>query len=223
MRRAALYLRVSTKDQSIENQRLELERVAQAKGWEIMAIYQDEGISGAKGRESRPAFDKMLKDAVRNKFQVLMSWDVSRLGRSLTGLIAALDDLLCHHIDLYLHQQAVDTTTPSGKAMFQMIGVFAEFERNMTSERVKAGLSVARSKGRKLGRPFKYIDTAQMQRDREAGMSIRAIACQNEMSVGKIHRTLVRLHKERPLRVHNSSNGATTLISLTPEERGTTG
>ena len=153
MKRAALYLRVSTKEQTTDNQRLELERVAQAKGWQISAIYEDEGISGAKGRDKRPSYDRMLKDAVRARFDVLMAWDVSRLGRSLTHLVQCLDDLHSNGVDLYLHQQAIDTTTPSGKAMFQMTGVFAEFERAMIRERVKAGLARAVMAGTSLGRP----------------------------------------------------------------------
>ena len=93
------------------------------KGWQIIEVYEDNGISGVKGRDKRPAFDKALKDVVRGKFDVLMSWDVSRLGRSLSDLVQALADLHANRVDLYLHQQAIDTTTPSGKALFQMCGV----------------------------------------------------------------------------------------------------
>ena len=187
MTRAALYLRVSTKDQTTENQSLELERVALAKGWQITAIYEDEGISGAKGRDKRPAYDRMLKDSVRAKFDVLMSWDVSRLGRSLTGLVTTLDELHGHNVDIYLHQQAIDTTTPSGKAMFQMTGVFAEFERSMIRERVLAGLARARAGGKKLGRPALTIDIAAIQQDRKRGKPLRQIALEQGVSVGKIH------------------------------------
>ena len=190
MKKAALYLRVSTKDQTTENQRLELERVAEAKGWEIGPVYQDEGISGAKGRDKRPAYDQMLKDAVRAKFNVLMAWDVSRLGRSLGGLVQALEELHSQKVDLYLHQQALDTTTPSGKALFQMCGVFAEFERAMLSERVKAGLVRAAANGARLGRPAIAIDPLKIKEEHVRGASIRTIARKNQVSVGKIHSIL---------------------------------
>ncbi|ESZ36376.1 recombinase family protein [Mesorhizobium sp. L2C066B000] len=187
VKQAALYLRVSTKDQTTENQRLELVRVAHAKNWQIVSVYQDEGMSGAKGRDRRPAYDQMLKDAVRAKFDVLMSWDVSRLGRSLTGLIAALDELHSQNVDLYVHQQAIDTTTPAGKAMFQMTGVFAEFERSMIRERVMAGLARAQAKGKKLGRPQVEIDQHGLRQDRLSGLSVRELAEKYRISVGKAH------------------------------------
>ena len=187
MKRAALYLRVSTKEQTTENQRLELERVAKAKGWQISAIYEDEGISGAKGRDKRPSYDQMLKDAVRARFDILMAWDVSRLSRSLTHLVQALDDLHSNDVDLYLHQQAIDTTTPSGKAMFQMTGVFAEFERSILRERVKAGLARALLRGASLGRPSLKIDDEGLRADRRRGMSFRQIATKHGISVGKVH------------------------------------
>ena len=187
MKRAALYLRVSTKEQTTDNQRLELERVAQAKGWQMSAIYEDEGISGAKGRDKRPSYDQMLKDAVRARFDVLMAWDVSRLGRSLTHLVQCLDDLHSNGVDLYLHQQAIDTTTPSGKAMFQMTGVFAEFERAMIRERVKAGLARAVMAGKSLGRPRIPVSRSDVVEDRRKGMSLRAISELHQISLGTVH------------------------------------
>lgn len=190
MKRAAMYLRVSTKDQTTENQRIELERVATAKGWAIAGVYEDGGISGAKGRDKRPQYDRLLKDAVRAKFDVVMAWDVSRLGRSLAGLVQALDDLQADGVDLYLHQQALDTTTPSGKALFQMCGVFAEFERAMISERVKAGLARSVEGGMKLGRPEVAVSPAQIGADRSAGLTIREIAKKNGISIGTAHSML---------------------------------
>lgn len=187
MKKAALYVRVSTKEQTTENQKLELERVADAKGWQIAVVYEDAGISGAKGRDKRPAFDQALRDAVRARFDVLMSWDVSRLGRSLSGLVETLDQLQANKVDLYLHQQALDTTTPSGKALFQMCGVFAEFERSMIGERVKAGLQRARLAGQVLGRPQISLDQAEIKKARAGGMSIREIATTYSISVGKAH------------------------------------
>lgn len=152
-RRAALYLRVSTDDQTVANQQRELEAVAERAGWQITAVYKDEGISGSKGRDRRPGLDAMLKDATRRQFDVVLAWSVDRLGRSLQDLVAMLSDLHGSNIDLYLHQQAIDTTTPAGKAMFQMMGVFAEFERSMIRERVKSGMARAKAQGKRLGKP----------------------------------------------------------------------
>lgn len=152
-RRAALYLRVSTGGQTTDNQRLELEAVAERCGWVIAAVYEDAGVSGAKGRDKRLQFNNLCRDAARRRFDVVTAWSVDRLGRSLQDLVAFLGDLHGCGVDLYLHQQGIDTTTPSGKAMFQMLGVFAEFERAMIRERVQAGLSRARQQGKRLGRP----------------------------------------------------------------------
>jgi DNA invertase Pin-like site-specific DNA recombinase len=152
-KRAAIYLRVSTEGQTTENQRRELEAAAAQRGWTVTATYSDAGISGAKGRDARPGLDRMLKDATRGKFDVLMCWAVDRMGRSLTDLVVTLRDLQAAGVDLFLHQQAVDTTTPSGKAMFGMLGVFAEFERSMIQARVNAGLARAKAAGVTLGRP----------------------------------------------------------------------
>lgn len=153
MKRAAIYLRVSTDGQTTENQRRELEQTASRAGWQIVEIYEDAGISGAKGRDKRPAFDRLLKDAARRKFDIVAAWSVDRLGRSLQDLTSFLSDIHGYGIDLYLHQQGIDTTTPAGKAMFQMLGVFAEFERAMIRDRVHAGLSRAKASGVILGRP----------------------------------------------------------------------
>jgi DNA invertase Pin-like site-specific DNA recombinase len=153
MRRAVLYLRVSTIDQTTANQERELRQVAERMGCEITKVYKDHGISGAKGRDKRPAFDAMCRDASRRQFDVVMAWSVDRLGRSLQDLVGFLSELHALGVDLLLHQQDLDTTTPAGKALFQMMGVFAEFERAMIQERVRAGLARARDEGKKLGRP----------------------------------------------------------------------
>jgi DNA invertase Pin-like site-specific DNA recombinase len=150
MKRVALYLRVSTDDQTCENQRRELEAAAKRHGWEIAAVFRDDGISGAKGRDGRPGFDRMLKAAVRREFDGIAAWSVDRLGRSLQDLIQFLGELHAKGIGLYLHQQGLDTTTPAGKAMFQMMGVFAEFERAMIVERVRSG--IARKRAEQGGR-----------------------------------------------------------------------
>ncbi len=147
------YLRVSTNGQTVENQRLALQKVATAAGWEVVGEYVDEGISGAKGRDKRPAFDRMLNDATRRRFDMIASWSVDRLGRSLQDLVGFLGEIRAAGVDLFLEQQGLDTSTPSGRAMFGMAGVFAEFERSMIVERVNAGLDRARAQGKTLGRP----------------------------------------------------------------------
>ena len=190
MKRAVLYLRVSKQDQSIENQRSELERVANARGWRIVGTFKDEGVSGAFGREVRAQYDAMLKQGIQAKYDVVMAWDVSRLSRSLSDLVSTLDDLHACGIDLYLHQQAVDTTTPAGKAMFQMCGVFAEFERGMLSERVKAGLRRAKEQGKTLGRPLKVANIEALLNGRKEGKTIRKLAREHKLSVGKVHSLL---------------------------------
>ena len=153
MKRAVLYLRVSTLDQTVANQERELREIAGRVGCEIVKVYRDHGISGAKGRDKRPGFDALCRDATKRQFDMVMAWSVDRLGRSLQDLVGFLSELHALGIDLYLHQQALDTSTPAGKAMFQMMGVFAEFERAMIAERVRAGLARAKSEGKRLGRP----------------------------------------------------------------------
>jgi len=152
MKRAVLYLRVSTVEQTTANQERELLEVAGRMGCEIVRVYKDHGISGAKGRDKRPAFNALMRDAAQRKFDMVMAWSVDRLGRSLQDLVSFLSELHALHIDLFLHQQGLDTTTPGGKAMFQMMGVFAEFERAMIQERVRAGLRRAKDEGKQLGR-----------------------------------------------------------------------
>src|SRR5262249_4730928 len=151
------YLRVSLKDkdQTTENQRLELEAVAARLGHEIIGIYEDKGISGAKGRDKRPAFDRLHRDATSRKFDIVMAWSIDRVGRSLQDLLHFLEHLHAKQIGLYLHQQNIDTTTPAGKLMFQMCGAFAEFERNLIRERVLAARAKTKgtNSGKAIGRP----------------------------------------------------------------------
>jgi DNA invertase Pin-like site-specific DNA recombinase len=153
LKKVALYSRVSTDNQTTENQLLELREVAARNGWVVVQEFTDQGISGAKGRDQRTAFDALIKAAMRKEFDLIASWSVDRLGRSLQDLVAFLFDIHAKQVDLYLHQQGMDTSTPSGKALFQMMGVFAEFERAMIQERVKAGLQRAKAQGKRLGRP----------------------------------------------------------------------
>ena len=137
--------------------------MAARSGHQIVAVYRDEGISGSN-RDKRPGFDAMHKDASRRKFDLVMAWSVDRLGRSLQDLIGFLSELHSLDIDLGLHQQGIDTTTPAGKAMFQMMGVFAEFERSMIVERVRAGVARAKASGTKSGKAFGRPRTVRLWR-----------------------------------------------------------
>ena len=193
IKRVALYVRVSTDHQTIKNQERELAAVAERHGWSVVAVFKDQGISGAKGRDKRPGLDKLMQAISRKEFDLVAAWSVDRLGRSLLDLVQVLQELHGKGIDLYLHQQGIDTTTPSGKAMFQMMGVFAEFERSIIHERVMAGLARAKAEGIHLGRrPTVANDADKVQAiriDHKAGKSLREIA--REHGVG--HTTVARI------------------------------
>lgn len=152
-KRVALYARVSVdRAQTVENQLRDLQGVGLRLGWTVVAVHTDEGISGAKGRDKRPGLDALLKGVARREFDLIATWSVCRLGRSLPDLVSFLGDLQARGVDLYLHIQGLDTSTPSGRMLFQMLGVFAEFERAMIRDRVMAGLNRVRGTKR-LGRP----------------------------------------------------------------------
>ena len=190
-KRAALYLRVSQDTQTTENQRRELITVAERNGWEIVAEFCDEGISGAKGRDQRPAYDALLKAVARREIDLVASWAVDRLGRSLQDLIGFLNEINSKGVDLYLHQQALDTSTPSGRAMFGMLSVFADFEREMIRSRIMAGL--ARS-NKKAGRPaLPPIMIEKIQKTLASGLSINATAKRLKVGVGTVHRIKVKM------------------------------
>ena len=191
MRHAALYLRVSTLDQTTANQERELREVAARMGCEITKVYKDHGLSGAKGRDQRPQFDALCRDATKRQFDMIMAWSVDRLGRSLQDLVAFLSEIHAPRIDLYLRQQGLDTTTPAGKALFQMMGVFAEFERAMIQERVRAGLARARAEGTQLGRPKIAPDTENAIRralQRKGRPGILKIAREFGVGTGTVQR-----------------------------------
>ena len=189
--KVAIYVRVSTNEQTTENQVRELKEWADRAGHGVVAVFDDNGISGAKGREYRKEFDRLLRGAVRREFDIVAAWSVDRLGRSLQDLIGFLQELHGAGVDLYLHQQALDTTTPSGRAMFQMMGVFAEFERSMISERVKAGLARTKAKGTKLGRPRVSEEIeSQIIALREKGMAKLAIGRQLGIGTSTVMRVL---------------------------------
>jgi len=189
MKRAVLYLRVSTIDQTTANQERELRQVAERAGWEVVKVYKDHGISGSKGRDKRPAFDALHKAAARREIDIVMAWSVDRLGRSLQDLVAFLSEIHAAGVDLFLHQQGLDTTTPAGKALFQMMGVFAEFERSMIQERVRAGLRRVKDDGKRLGRPR----IARQLEERilaalKAGETIRGVADKFDVNPSTVQR-----------------------------------
>lgn len=187
--RAALYLRVSTDAQAVDNQRRELEAAAERAGWTVAAVFEDQGISGTKGRDQRPGFDQLHRAITRREIDVVMAWSVDRLGRSLQDLVAFLGELRAVGCDLYLHQQGVDTTTPAGRALFQMLGVFAEFERAIIVERVRAGIARARIEGRHLGRPRIDGETELAIRTALAeGRGIRKVARECGVGVSVVQR-----------------------------------
>jgi DNA invertase Pin-like site-specific DNA recombinase len=202
-KRAALYVRVSTDHRSVENQVRELKEVAARRGWTVVEIYRDAGISGAKGRAERPGLDTMLNDANRRKFDVVMVWAIDRLGRSLTDLLDTIKHLEACGVDLYLDQQHLDTTTPTGKLLFQITGAFGEFERSMIQQRVRAGLKVVKDKlardGKfeskkgivrtKLGRPGAEPEKLTKARQKLAeGIGIGKIARELGVGAGTVHR-----------------------------------
>ena len=197
MKRVAIYSRVSTADgqQTIDNQLHELHLASERLGWNVVAYYADEGISGAKGRDQRPGLDALLKAVMRREIDMVAAWSVCRLGRSLQHLISLLGDLDAKRVDLYLHVQALDTSTPSGKAMFQMLGVFAEFERAMISGRVKAGLARSTKKG---GRPA--LDRHKVEKIKKSlalGNSINATAKMLKVGVATTHRIKIAMLDEK--------------------------
>jgi DNA invertase Pin-like site-specific DNA recombinase len=207
VKRAAMYVRVSTDAQTVENQIRERRQIAERRGWEVIEIYRDAGISGAKGRDKRPGLDLMLTDASRRKFDVVLSWAIDRLGRSLIDLLGTIQHLEACSVDLYLDQQAIDTTTPAGKLMFQITGAFAEFERSMIRTRVNGGLKRARDQikrhghfvtkhgeiRKRLGRPGAEPDKLRKARTEIAkGIGIVKVAKTVGLGVG----TVARLKKQ---------------------------
>jgi DNA invertase Pin-like site-specific DNA recombinase len=190
-KRVAIYARVSTDGQTVENQVRELRAVARKEGWTIVQEFIDKGISGAKGIEDRPGFKALHQGITRRDFEVVMAWSVDRLGRSLQHLVTFLSEIHAKHCDLYLHKQGVDTSTPAGKMLFQMLGVFAEFERTMIQERVKSGLARAVAQGVQLGRPTvgakKEAEVASL---RASGMGIKSIAKKAGVGVGTVKRII---------------------------------
>ena len=192
MNKAVIYTRVSTNDQSVSNQLKVLREIADKKGLNIVKEISDEGISGAKGRDEREGFDELIKGAIRKEFDIILVWDVSRLGRSLKDLVSFLEDIQSAKCDLYIHQSGIDTSTASGKMMFGMLSVFSEFERSMIRERVIAGQQRAKAEGKHIGRKTNVTDGTvnAVKHMRENNVPIKRIAKDLHIGVGTVYKIL---------------------------------
>ena len=192
MNKAVIYTRVSTNDQSVSNQLKVLREIADKKGLNIVKEISDEGISGAKGRDKREGFDELIKGAIRKEFDIILVWDVSRLGRSLKDLVSFLEDVQSAKCDLYIHQSGIDTSTASGKMMFGMLSVFSEFERSMIRERVIAGQQRAKAEGKHIGRKTNVTDGTvnAVRHMRENNVPIKRIAKDLHIGVGTVYKIL---------------------------------
>ena len=190
--RCAIYTRVSTGSQETSNQLHTLREIAKMKGLTIVKEYTDDGISGAKGRDQRKGFDELLKGATRKEFDVILVWSVDRLGRNLQDLISFLNEIHSVGCDLFIHQSGIDTTTPTGKMMFGILSVFADFERSMITQRTRAGMERARREGKRIGRPSNLNDGLKQSilYMRSQGLGIRKIATDLKVGVGTIYRVL---------------------------------
>ena len=192
-KKAVIYSRVSTtKGQTVDNQLKVLREVAEKKGLEVIREISDEGVSGAKGRDEREGFNELIKGSIKNEWDIILCFDVSRLGRSLKDLVSFLEDIQSARCDLYIHNSGIDTSTPSGKMMFQMLSVFSEFERSIIRERVIAGQQRAKSEGKHIGRPTNVNDgiiTAVYQL-RKNNVPITRIAKDLQIGVGTVYKIL---------------------------------
>jgi len=191
-KRVAIYARVSTSNQTVENQLAELRVVAERNQWNVVIELSDNGISGSKGRDQRPAFDELLKRATRREFDLIMVWAIDRLGRSIQHLVGFMTEIQSLGVDLYIHQQALDTTTASGRMIFGIFSALGEYERELMRERIMAGQRRARSQGVKIGRPSKMNDAVRtsVKLLHDNGMAIRKIAKQLEIGVGTVYTVL---------------------------------
>lgn len=190
--RCAIYTRVSTGSQETSNQLHTLREIAKMKGLTVVTEYTDDGISGAKGRDQRKGFDELLKGATRKEFDVILVWSVDRLGRNLQDLISFLNEIHSVGCDLFIHQSGIDTTTPTGKMMFGILSVFADFERSMITQRTRAGMERAKREGKRIGRPTNLNDGLKQSilYMRSQGLGIRKIATDLKVGVGTIYRVL---------------------------------
>ena len=188
--RVGLYARVSTLDkgQDTEVQLTDLRSYVQARGWMVVSEYVDKGQSGAKDR--RPELDRLMRDARKRKIDLILCWRLDRLGRSLKHLILTLDELQSLSVGFVSYNENLDLTSSTGRLMFQLLGAFAEFERNMIRERVIAGLNHAKAKGKRLGRPGIDLDSGKLNELRGQGLTMRAMANTLGVSLGLVHKTL---------------------------------
>ena len=193
---AAIYARVSTVDQEPENQLAELRRYVEARSW-AAAEFVDHGVSGAQDR--RPALDRLLSDAKRRRFDVLVVWRLDRLGRNLRHLILFLDDLQALGIGFVSLHEGIDATTPAGRLQMHVLGAISQFERERIAERVKAGLARARRNGQRLGRPVATIPTDRVAA--VAGLSVKAGAA----IVGVSSSTLKRWRRRVGQQTHRAT------------------
>ncbi|MGK7345044.1 MAG: recombinase family protein [Candidatus Nitrospinota bacterium M3_3B_026] len=190
--KAALYARVSTagKGQDADLQLRDLREYAAARGWEVFREYVDVGQSGAKDR--RPELDAMLADARKRKVDLILVWRLDRLGRSLRHLVMTLDELRALGVGFVSYHENLDLTSPTGRLMFHLLGAFAQFERELIRERVRAGIANARAKGKRHGRPgvLSPERAAEIRMMRSRGASVRRIADTFGVSKSLVHRTL---------------------------------
>ena len=191
-KRVAVYARVSTLDQTVDNQLLELRDHCSKMGWEIVKEYADEGLSGTLSRDKRPALNSLIKDAYRKRFDSVVCWDISRIGRSMKELILFLSDMKDRDIGICSVRQGFDTSTSMGEIMFQCVGILSSWEREMIRERTLAGLERAKSNGKTLGRKKVTNDTmtAKIIELRSAKKSIREIASEVGVSRGTVNNVL---------------------------------
>lgn len=191
---AAIYARVSTSEQTTENQITELRALAEQRGLTVFKIYEDTGYSGKNDR--RPHFQSMLKDSIAGRFNVLLAWHIDRLGRSLVDVINNVQTIQAANVELILHQQSIDTTTSVGKAMISMCAVFAELELSMMKERQRLGIQRARLLGKYKGRPVAIpLSSKQLMAQHvAAGNTYRQTATQFNVSVGTVQRA-VSVHR----------------------------
>ena len=192
MKRAALYLRVSTVDQHPETQGYDLRQMAAQRGYEITQEYTDR-ISGVKSR--RPGLDDLMRDARRGRFDIVLVWACDRIARSTRHFLEVLDELNRFNIEFVSFREQIDTGGPLGRAIVVIIGAIAELERNLIVERVRAGMRRARLEGRHIGRPSLELDREAICRDRQHGQSLGQIAREHRISRTTVHRVL---HEHTP-------------------------
>lgn len=191
--RAALYVRVSSLDQHPETQIHDLRQLAAQRGFEIIDEYTDRGISGTRAK--RPQLDRLLADARRGRFQVVMVWACDRMARSTRHFLEVLDELSRLKIEFISFRENLDTGGALGRAIVVIIAVVAELERNLIVERVRAGMRRARLEGQRLGRPRLDLDQQEIIREHERGLSLGQIAKLHRVSRTTIHRVLAAVPK----------------------------